>query len=47
MLLPRMAALSEVQWCNSSVKDFNRFSSSLKDESFKIYDILGYNYRKF
>ena len=47
MLLPRMAALSEVQWCDSSVKDFNRFSSSLKDESFKIYDILGYNYRKF
>ena len=47
MLLPRMAALSEIQWCDSSDKDFARFSSSLKDESFKIYDILGYNYRKF
>ena len=47
MLLPRMAALSEIQWCDSSDKDFDRFTSSLKDESFKIYDILGYNYRKF
>ena len=47
MLLPRMSALSEVQWCNSSKKDFDRFSSALKAESFKIYDILGYNYRKF
>ena len=47
MLLPRMAALSEIQWCKSSDKDFDRFASSLKDESFKIYDMLGYNYRKF
>ena len=47
MLLPRMAALSEIQWCKSSDKDFDRFASSMKAESFKIYDILGYNYRKF
>ncbi|MBR4755782.1 MAG: beta-N-acetylhexosaminidase [Bacteroidales bacterium] len=47
MLLPRMSALSEIQWCKPSDKDFERFSTALKDESFKIYDILGYNYRKF
>lgn len=47
MLLPRMAALSEVQWCEPANKDLDRFESSLKEESFKIYDILGYNYRKF
>lgn len=47
MLLPRMCALSEIQWCKSSDKNFDRFASSLKTESFKIFDTLGYNYRKF
>ena len=47
MLLPRMCALSEVQWCKSSDKNFERFASALKTESFKIFDTLGYNYRKF
>ncbi len=47
MLLPRMAALSEVQWCAPEVKDIERFKSALQAESFRIYDILGYNYRKF
>ena len=47
MLLPRMAALSEIQWCKPSDKNFDRFASSMKAESFKIYDILGYNYRTF
>ena len=47
MLLPRMAALSEVQWCAPEVKDIERFKSALQTESFRIYDTLGYNYRKF
>ena len=47
MLLPRMCALSEVQWCQKEGKDFDRFTSALKDESFKIFDTMGYNYRKF
>lgn len=47
MLLPRMTALSEVQWCKPADKDFKRYSSALKAKSFKIFDILGYNYRKF
>lgn len=47
MLLPRMTALSEVQWCKPEDKNFERFTSSLKAESFRIFDILGYNYRNF
>jgi hexosaminidase len=44
-LLPRMAALSEVSWCNSDNKDFGRFKASL-DHAFKMYDIMGYTYSK-
>lgn len=45
MLLPRLAALCEVQWCDSDVKDYARFSSNL-DHEFSIYDIMGYTYCK-
>lgn len=41
MLLPRFAAVSELQWCR--VKDFDRFRASL-DHIREIYDALGYNY---
>ena len=47
MLLPRMTALSEVQWCKPENKNEERFKAALQAESFKIFDILGYNYRKF
>ena len=47
MLLPRMTALSEVQWCEPSAKNFSRFESSLKEKSFGIFNTMGYNYRKF
>ena len=47
MLLPRMNALSEVQWCVPENKDIERFKAAMEAESFKIFDILGYNYRKF
>ena len=43
MLLPRLAALSEVQWCEPSVKDFDRFRSSMNHHA-RIYDISGYTY---
>lgn len=43
MLLPRMAALSEVQWCQPSNKDWKRFYDSA-DEFCSIYDTMGYNY---
>ena len=46
MLLPRMLALSEIQWCKPEDKNFDRFMSSFKAESAQILDTLGYNYRK-
>ena len=45
MLLPRLAALSEVQWCPSDSKDFARFRSSMERHS-RIYDISGYTYAR-
>ena len=45
MLLPRLCALSEVQWCNADRKDYNRFDASL-DHTFKMLDIMGYTYAK-
>lgn len=43
MLLPRMAALSEVQWCQPENKDWNRFRESA-DEFCSVYDAMGCNY---
>ncbi|MGM9739305.1 MAG: beta-N-acetylhexosaminidase [Candidatus Cryptobacteroides sp.] len=45
MLLPRMAALSEVQWCSLENKDYDRFKASL-NHAFDIYDVMGLNYCK-
>ena len=45
MLLPRMAALSEVQWCSLENKDYDRFKASLQ-HAFDIYDVMGLNYCK-
>ena len=46
MLLPRMMALSEIQWCAPEKKDFSRFKESLRVHELPILDLLGYNYRK-
>ena len=43
MLLPRMCALSEIQWCAADKKDFARFDASL-DHAFAIFDAMGLNY---
>ncbi len=43
MLLPRMCAASEVQWCAAGAKDFARFDASL-DHSFEIFDAMGLDY---
>lgn len=45
MLLPRLAALSEVQWCRAENKDWRRFLESI-DDLCDIYDMAGYNYAK-
>ena len=43
MLLPRMCALAEVQWCAADKKDYARFDASL-DHTFAILDAMGVNY---
>ena len=43
MLLPRMTAISEVQWCNAGNKDWIRFRESASHFS-AIYEQLGFNY---
>ena len=45
MLLPRMTALSEVQWCQPENKDWDRFTKSIPHMT-DAYDIMGYNYAK-
>ncbi|MCI6492577.1 MAG: beta-N-acetylhexosaminidase [Bacteroidales bacterium] len=45
MLLPRLAALSEVQWCQPEVKNWERFLESV-DDICEIYDEMGYNYAR-
>lgn len=46
MLLPRLAAASELQWCQKENKDLDRLLNDLKTHQFRIYDALNYNYCK-
>ena len=46
MLLPRMIALSEVQWCRDGQRDWNRFQRVLTGHEYPVLDAAGYNYRK-
>ncbi|MCM1501136.1 MAG: glycoside hydrolase family 20 protein [Bacteroidales bacterium] len=43
MLLPRLAALSEVQWCGRDAKDYRRFLGNL-DRMLEMYGESGYGY---
>ena len=45
MLLPRMSALSEIQWCEPENKIYERFLDSMENMA-EIFDALGYNYAK-
>lgn len=45
MALPRMAALSEVQWSQPALKDYTSFTNRLTEFT-HLYDRLGYNYAK-
>lgn len=45
MLLPRASALSEVQWCQPEVKDYDRFLRT-KEHLASIYEAMGLNYAK-
>jgi len=46
MLLPRMCALSECQWCPEGTRSFERFSSMMP-HMFDILDATGYNYAPY
>jgi len=43
MVLPRMAALAEVDWCEPENKDWPDFQRRVNDH-FQLYDALGLNY---
>ena len=43
MLLPRVAALSEVQWCDRGTREWTRFAQALP-HMLQIYDRMGLNY---
>lgn len=45
MALPRLAALSEVQWSQPALKDYTSFTNRLTEFT-HMYDHLGYNYAK-
>ncbi len=45
MLLPRLAALSEVQWCTPETKQWERFRSAM-DRHARYYENQGYIYAK-
>lgn len=45
MLLPRLAALAEVQWCQPQTKNWDRFLESA-DDFCGIYEVMGYSYGK-
>ena len=46
MLLPRLLALSEVQWCQEGARDPVRFRRVLEEHEFPVLTQAGYNYRK-
>lgn len=45
MELPRLAALSEVQWCDPAIKDYDDFKTRVP-ALMALYDKLGYNYAR-
>lgn len=46
MLLPRLSALSEVQWCSGEARDYGRFLGSMEHMK-AIYEKLGYTYCRY
>jgi len=46
MLLPRISALSEVQWCARETKDWKRYHKALINTLVPIYEARGYNFAR-
>ncbi len=45
MLMPRLQALSELQWCPYDTRDISRLEKSLREHQFPMLVALGYNFR--
>nr|MCR5518693.1 beta-N-acetylhexosaminidase [Bacteroidales bacterium] len=45
MLIPRLQALSEVQWCAPEKRSYDNFVRKMDARHFKMMDALGYGYR--
>ena len=45
MIMPRLFAMSEVQWCELKNKDYNKFTEKVKGNGFKMLELLGFNFR--
>ena len=45
MLMPRLFALSEVQWCEPANKHYEPFCERVKSWGFQMLDLRGFNYR--
>jgi len=46
MMLPRLAAASELEWTQPQNKNLDRLLENIRNHQFKIYDQMGYNYGK-
>ena len=46
MLLPRLLALAEVQWCQEGVRDITRFRRTLAEHEFPVLRQAGYHFRE-
>ena len=46
MMLPRGAALAEVQWSFPEAKDYEKFKNERLPRLIKIYELYGYNYSR-
>lgn len=44
-MMPRIAALSELQWCNPERKDLNGFLKRLRHQM-DLYELYGYHYKE-
>ena len=45
MIMPRLFAMSEVQWCELRNKDYDKFMEKVKGNGFKMLELKGFNYR--
>lgn len=48
MIMPRLFAMSAVQWCNLESKpDYDTFFKTVREKGYPMLDMMGFNYRKY